>query len=279
MKRQFLRFKNLKVILKKIMLFCSFIACLFLLIINIYNKTLFDNIKLKTLDIFAPLISFLATPINYIDEMGSHISAYFFLASKNAILQQENANLLQWREKALALEADNIELKKILNVQQSNMGTFYTAPILRDDNSPFSQSIVLGAGAEQGVKRGDILFTTAGIYGRVIEVANSVARALKLTDYYSRLPVMVGKNKINAIMMGNNTPNPILTAYPYDADFKVGDMVLSSCDMGVYPANLAIGKVSYIDKSMVKITLFAHIAPKGFVKVKSYNLPGLLESK
>ena len=142
-------------------------------------------------------------------------------------------------------------------------------------NSPFSHSIVVEGGSQDGIHKGDVLIQYNALFGHVIEVNLKTSRALRLTDYFSRLPVYVGADKTSAILMGDNTDMPELIALPEEHNIEEGDFVITSGIAGVYPEGLMIGKVEKKENSF-KVKLQEHKTNNSFIQVVHFDLGGLI---
>ena len=53
---------------------------------------------------------------------------------------------------------------------------------------------------KDGVKEGFVALTDKGLFGRVIDVGDHGSRLMLLMDYSSRVPVVVGKKRVSAIL-------------------------------------------------------------------------------
>ena len=169
------------------------------------------------------------------------------------------------------------ELLDILNYKPVFEAQTKLVRILGEYNSPFSHSIVLEGGSQTGIYKGDVLMHHNALFGRVIEVNLKTSRALKLTDYYSRVPVFVGERKTPAILVGDNTAMPLLTALPEEHFIKEGDKVITSGVAGVYPEGLMIGSVK-IQEGVFQVSLMETSSNNSFVQVVHFDLGGLIET-
>ena len=129
---------------------------------------------------------------------------------------------------------------------------------------------------QNGIHKGDVLIKHNALFGHVIEVNLKTSRALKLTDYFSRLPVFVGEGKVPAILMGNNSDMPELIALPEEHFIQEGDWVITAGIAGVYPEGLMIGKVEKEDTTY-KVKLLENESNDSFVQVVHFDLGGLIE--
>lgn len=278
MENKFFRLQRIKTQLKRFVAVPFILLALFLFILNTGQYPFLDHFRLKMSDTLIPIVSVLSVPFYYVQKKVDRVSDYFNVYEENQRLKQENQVLISWRNTALKLAADQKELVKLLNYVPVAPGKESVLRVLADYNSPFSQSLILNGGKSSGVQKGDVLLTNKGLYGHVIEVGSKTARAIKLTDYFSRLPVLVGEERILCILTGDNTEYPKLISLPEDATLKEGDYVISAGNAGVYPSGIAIGKIAHIKPGEISVQLFETDSNMEFVRVVNFGLKGLIET-
>ena len=141
--------------------------------------------------------------------------------------------------------------------------TAVTARVVADAGGPFVQTVMVNAGADQGVVNGMAAVNERGLVGRVIEVGRRSARILLLTDFNSRIPVMVEPSRDQAILAGDNSREPGLMFLPLNPRLSVGDRVVTSGRGGVLPPGLAIGVVSAIGEQQGRGHAAGRLGPPG----------------
>ncbi len=278
MGNKFFRLQRIKQQLKRFIALAFTLFSLFLFVLSTHSKSLiFDKATSFSRETFMPVFDVVATPFEKVSEKIEHSRDYFSVYEENKRLRAENKRLKEWQNKAFKLALEKQELSDLLNFKSSGETDKYVVPVLGEHHSIFSHSLILGAGLDQGVKKGNVLLLNDALFGHVIEVGKKTSRALKLTDYFSRLPVFVGTMKEPAILMGDNTDEPDLVALPEEADIKEGDFVFSAGLVGVYPQGLPIGYVKQTSTGF-KVRLIENKNNLGFVWVVDYSLTGLIEN-
>src|SRR5690606_34194086 len=116
--------------------------------------------------------------------------------------------------------------------------------VIADTRGPFVRSVLVNAGAAQGVKTGYAAVNGDGLVGRTILVGEQASRVILLNDLNSRTPVLVGPSAVRAVLAGDNSAEPLLEFVPEGAGLFVGDEVVTSGDEGLLPRGLRIGVVS-----------------------------------
>ncbi|MBE6455461.1 MAG: rod shape-determining protein MreC [Alphaproteobacteria bacterium] len=276
MENKFFRWQRFKGQLKKFVPIPFLLGGLVLFVFTALNTPLIMHLKEHTISAVAPLIAGVSAPLNYFRQVGENMSDYWHVYEENKRLKAENEILRDWRTLAIKLSFEHQELSKLLNYQQVAEGREYVVQILSDYNSPFSQSLILNGGRNIGVQKGDVLVSNNGLIGFVQSVGSKTARALKVTDYYARLPVYIGVNRYPAIMSGDNSAFPKLNSLPEEARLSDGDFVMTAGTVGVYPAGIPIGTVKTDVNGELWVDLFEKVHNLEFVRVIDFGLEGLL---
>lgn len=279
MENKFFRVQRIKTQLKRfIAIPFIFAAIVFLIFSQPGKNSIFATIKYSLNERFIHAISVISKPFQFVSDWKNSILAYFSVYDENIKLKQENEHLLKWKSLALKLSYEQKELKKLLNYNPVEKGKERVVHVLIDYNSPFSQSVILDGGKDIGIKKGSVLLTNNGLYGYVIHVNETASRALKITDYFSRVPVLVGENNVLCIMVGENTEKPKLTALPEDYNIQDGDFVLTAGAVGVYPSGIPVGKIK-IKNETYYVEPFENEKHIEFVRVVDFGLDGLIDQE
>ena len=146
------------------------------------------------------------------------------------------------------------------------------AEIALDEGSAFTRSFIVSAGEKQGVQKGMLAFSPKGLFARVVEVMPHYSRVMALTDYMSRVPVWVGENKVQALLIGDNTARPFLQFLNENEQVFSGDIVMTSGYVGVYPAGLVIGTVDTVQEDEVRVLPFEDGEKLFFVRLVDFSL-------
>jgi rod shape-determining protein MreC len=203
-----------------------------------------------------------------LDHFGELLAVYH----ENERLREENRRLLSWQAEAARLSVQNRELRDMLNIPTVERAPAWTtARVVGDAGAPFVHNLLIDAGAERGVRKGMAAVTPQGMVGRVVSVGSRSGRVLLITDYNSKIPVVVERSGEHAVMEGDNGPEPGLRFLPMNASFQVGDLVLTSGDGGLIPPGLLIGRISGVDKRKVSVRAFADWSRLDYVSVLLYD--------
>ena len=266
------RLKRIRAQIRRLLpLLFLLLALLIMLFIRLDNSAV---VKTRSVlwECFSPIISAIRQPVYWVKNGADGLKNWVFTYYDNELLKKENQDLKLWRLKALKLETENTELKKHLNYHPQKEKSELIAEIVLDEGGAFARSFVVMAGKNQGVVKGMLGFGPEAIMGRIVEVGNNYSRLMPMTDYMSRIPVFVGKEKVSAFLIGDNTDKPYLQFLNENDTVKKDDIILSSGYMGVYPSNLPIGKVEQEDEYAPRVLLFENINKLTFVRLIDFGL-------
>jgi rod shape-determining protein MreC len=205
-------------------------------------------------DVSAPVLRVLNAPLAAARHGADRLGRLLALEAENERLREENRRLLAWQAEATRLSVQNEALREVLRVPRVEAAPVWTnARIVGDSGSSFVQSRLIDAGSDRGVAPGMAVLTEAGMVGRVVRVGRSTARILLVTDFSSRIPVIVEGSRERAILQGDNGPLPTLQFLSRTARIAIGERVLTSGDGGVLPAGLLVGEVAAVQQGRIDV--------------------------
>ena len=240
------------------------------------DAVLMERFRAEIVDTVAPILDVMSRPVAVIGDAVDEMQALASLRDDNARLREERARLMNWQNVARQLEAENAELRRLLGFVSSPEDAFVTARVVADAGGAFAHSLLLAAGASDGISKGHAVVAGEGLVGRVASVANRSARVLLITDLNSRIPVVVAGSRVRAILGGDNTEQPKLIHLAPGALVGPGDRVLTSGHGGAFPPGLPVGVVSTVHDKTITVEPFAKRHRLEFVRVVDYGLRGIL---
>lgn len=279
MKNRFFRLQRLKKQLKKLVAVPFLVIGLVLLSLAIFNAPFISEMREKIVSFFVPFTSALSYPAQYVRKTSENFSSYLTVFEENKKLKAELEQMRGWHKIALKLAMENQELAKLLNYRQVLPEREFVVRLLTEYNSPFSQSFIISGGENIGVKKGNVLVSNEGLIGIVHSVGKTTARALKVTDYYTRLPVYIGTKRHLAIMSGDNSRFPHITALPEEAVVSVGDYVMTSGVAGAYPTGIPVGVIKSVDDGEITVNLFEKNNNLEFARIIDFSSSALLANE
>jgi rod shape-determining protein MreC len=247
-------------------------VCVGFLVLAKADVQLIGYLAGRTDDLAVPVLRVVNAPIvaarNIADRMGRLLA----LHEENERLREENRRLLAWQAEATRLAVQNRALRETLRVPEVEAAPLWTAArLLGDSGGPFVQTRLLDAGRDRGIENGMPVVTERGMVGRIVQVGARSARVMLLTDFNSRVPVLVESSRDRAILQGDNGPLPTLKFLPLNPRVALGDRVLTSGDGGLLPPGLLVGEISRVEDDKVFVAPMVDWARLDWVAVLRYT--------
>jgi rod shape-determining protein MreC len=219
---------------------------------------IFSDYKLHATEQIRALGQTLLSPIQVLlarpGELAASTSEYF--SSRSAMREQltkqseqiENLSLLA--NQAQYLDAENTQLKKMLNLQQKSHYKTIAAEIIYNPINPASQKIIINLGEADGVKPGMPIASDLGIMGQIIRVYPNTSEVALLEERDFSIPVLVERNGLRAALFGVGRSESLELRYINNlADLDVGDYLNTSGIDGTYPPGLPVAIITKIDRT------------------------------
>ncbi|OUX44960.1 MAG: rod shape-determining protein MreC [Rhodobacterales bacterium TMED271] len=231
------------------------------------DNTRTELVRTKIIDFVSPITKPLNYPIKVVGEFIKYFEVYSSLLEENKDLKRALQNMAVWKEKALQLEQKNAQLRALNNVKLSADLTWVTGEIMADSGSPFYQSGIVNIGLKDGIKNGSAAVDGLGLVGRISGVGQNVARVLFLTDISSAIPVKIKRNNQKGILIGDNSPYPVLEFVEEKALLNIGDRVFTSGDGNVFPSDILIGNILVDERKKLRVKPIANFESLEFLRV------------
>ena len=230
------------------------LAAMLLLALGQRGLPLVDQTTQRARDLVTPLLSLVAEPTRAVRDGVGWMGDQFALAEENRRLRAELHRLSDWEAEATRLQVENASLRDVLQAQrQRPVPIMSTATVIADSRSPFVHTRLLDAGRRDGVQEGMAAVGGGGFAGRIVDVGNRSSRLLLVTDFNSKVPVLVLPSRDPALLIGDNGPLPRLDFLPLNPRVNVGDRVVTSGTGGVLPVGLTVGRVVAITDDGVRV--------------------------
>ncbi|MEM6679753.1 MAG: rod shape-determining protein MreC [Pseudomonadota bacterium] len=246
------------------------VICLVLIGLWRSDNPRLTQVRLALADTVSPSFGFIAEPIAYANEILRDYRALIDVYDQNRALREEIDRLQVWRSTARALEEENARLRALMNVRPAPRLGFVTGDVIADSGGPFSESALVNVGQRDGVVDGSAAVDGSGLVGRVVGVGERAARVMFVTDFSSRVPVIIEPSGQRAILSGDATRAPVLEFLGAPDRVNPGDTVRTSGDGGVFPPHLPVGTVVRTDRTW-RALLSADFQRLEFVRLLRYN--------
>lgn len=234
-------------------------AAFALFIVAQTNPTWVERLRMALADLLVPVVAFVKQPVEAARDLGAQVESWRDVRDENLRLKAEIEALRQWQERAQSLAAENTQLRGLMNAVSETPPSFVTAPVVADAGNVFVRSLLVGGGAQEGVKKGQTAVAVPGLVGRIVEVGQRSARLLLITDLNSRIPVVIERDRTRAVLVGDNTAFPKLQYLPPEVEAQVGDRIVTSGDARATPPGIPVGVVTSVGVDGVRVQPIADL--------------------
>ena len=232
-----------------------------------------ESARVLVLDYAAPVLDVISRPVAAVNALFAEIGTLMTIYAENERLTLENERLHAWQAEARQLAQENAAFRGLLRAQPEPGMAFISARVVGDSGGPFVRTLILNAGGEDGVRKGEAVVNGDGLVGRVVEAGNRSSRVLLLTDLNSRVPVVLEKSRVRAVLEGDNS-NVLRLSFLSDFDeVKVDDRVMTSGHGGIFPAGIPVGAVVDVEGASVRVAPLVAFGKLEFVQVLRFNFP------
>jgi rod shape-determining protein MreC len=195
-----------------------------------------------------PLQMVALMPRDAASNMGSYFSSISALQKEVRDLKSQQVAMAQAMQQAQLQMAENGHLRKLMDAREHLPVRSMMSEILYDARDPSTRRVVLDRGSQNGVKLGLPVIDNAGVVGQVTRVFPFTSEVTLLTDKEQAIPVQVLRNGLRSVAYGRGQSGMLdLRFVAPNADIQVGDVLVTSGLDGMYPAGLAVAKVSQVE--------------------------------
>lgn len=247
-----------------------------LMLLGKADTVIAERARVALADFLVPVYDVLSRPVGAVQDAIEAVRGVADIHAENARLREENARLRRWHDVAMALEAENLALRAVLNAPAEPTPGFITTRVVADTGTSYARSVLLSTGPRHAVRKGQVALDENGLVGRVSEVGSRSARILLVTDINSRIPVQIERTGHRAILAGTNGPAPRLQHWAEGSQPQPGDRVVTSSQAGALPAGLPVGTVRAGQGGVLEVELAADMNRLTFVRLHDFGLSGIL---
>jgi rod shape-determining protein MreC len=255
----------------RILLGIVILVCLILLFLWRTDNPRLERLRMSLIDNVAPSMNWANEPLDFAWNIAQDSQNFLDVYDQNRALRREIESLQAWRERARLLEEENAQLRALNNVRLASRTTFVTGDVFADSGGPFLESALVNVGRRDGVDDGAAAVDGRGLVGRVVGVGQRASRLMLLTDFSSRVPVVIQPGARRAVLSGDGTAAPKLEFLDGADKVKPGDLVETSGDGSVFPPDLPVGRVVATASGTWRAALLADFARLEFVRLLRYQ--------
>lgn len=274
----FSRKAQLQIFTGYLLAFTGAFAGLLLLALSFFDPAAFSAVRSVAAEVAAPPARLLTGMRVGVQDGWSEVAAYFNAASKNAELQREvERNRIRLIE-ARALKQENRELRRLLGLIKQVGRPVATARLINSSASSSRRFATLDVGSRQGVQRGQPVRAQRGLIGRVLETGPNTSRVLLLSDAENVVPVRRARDGTVAFSQGRGDGRVDIKLIDIGINpFKVGDVMVTSGNGGIYPPNVPVAIIEKLTSDGAIGKLLANPAGTDFVIVQEMYEPELVD--
>ncbi len=255
------------------------LAAVGMVVIGRVDSAAIDKARDQITDAVSPILAALSAPVDSVNRAVEEFRNIVIAHDRNAQLREERDRLLQWQAVARRLEAENRVLRSLSNFVAEPKASFITARVIADTGGAFAHSLVLNAGEQAGVRKGQAVVTGDGLVGRVAGAGRRSSRILLISDLNSRIPVLIESSRLPAILAGNNSASPSLVYLPPGGVVEVGDRIITSGHAGALPPGLPVGQVVAVGENGIDVQPYIDRDRLEYVRILDYGLQGVVETQ
>src|SRR6516165_5019618 len=243
-----------------------------MIILGKADQVMFESLRVSVTDTAAPLLDIASRPLATLEALADRARDLVAVYRDNARLTEENERLLRWRQAALSLASENTELRGLLKLAPVPPASFVTARVIGNSGGAYVRNLMVNAGSEHGVARGQAAITGEGLVGRMAEVGSRAARVLLITDLNSRIPVIVEGARLRAVLTGDNSDRPALRYLDTVSGIKIGDRVVTSGEGGIFPPGLPVGVIASLEGEAPRVEPYVELSQVEYMRIVDYGL-------
>ena len=188
------------------------------------------------------------------------------LEAENERQREELARLSAEIATLREAEMENQRLRALLHYKEANPGRqFLVAAVIGRDPTNLVESIIIDKGSRDGLQEGMVVVAEGALAAKLIQVSDSFAKALLITDPTSSVNAMVQSSRALGVVKGWPGSGLVMEYVAQGEEVQAGDLVVTSGLGGGFPQGLLIGQVVAVEGSDVEMFQRLEIkSPVGF---------------
>ena len=220
-----------------------------LLLVDARMRTL-TTVRKAAATVLYPLQMAALLPRDAIYGVGDYFSTLSSLEKQVRELKRQQIAGALVLQQAQLQTAENNQLRRLMAAREHLPVKSMLAEILYDARDVNSRKVILDRGTQQGVALGLPVIDNQGVVGQVTRVFPFTSEVTLLTDKEQAIPVQLLRNGLRSVAYGRGKSGALELRFTApNADIQVGDIVVTSGLDGVYPAGLAVARVSQVENS------------------------------
>lgn len=180
---------------------------------------------------------------------------------ENQRLHAELSRFQNERARLDELETENRHLSELLELREALGMRAVAANVIGSDATGLSRTLILSAGAHNGLSAGMAVLSSQGVVGKLIATSGSSSRVLLIDDHNAALDAFDQRSRVRGIVAGVVDDGLAMKYVGRTADVRVGDAVVTSGLDGTFPRGLLIGEVNRVESQGPGLFVNVSVAP------------------
>lgn len=223
----------------------------------------------------------ISKPVSAVEEFFENVGRLRNTYEENEKLRTNLDKIAQLESDVIRLEKDNVELRKLLEKEES-LADYepVQATVIARNPDRWYDLITIDQGESNGIEPDMAVMTASGLVGKVKSTSKftSTVQLLSANDAQNRVSALIQSDKANyGLIEGYDEEKRMLkmTKIPSDAKVEKGQAVTTSGLGGVFPKGLVVGNVMDLVPDEFGLTQTALVEPAA----SFYDLEHVMVSK
>ena len=255
------------------------ILSILIMIIGKADLAILNRISSTISDFSLPLLSVFSKQTNLVENTFISVKGAATLKSDNERLLEENNQLKRYKILSVIKENQNAILRAQLNLIPQEINNFITARAISAPGSVFAHTLLINAGRNFGLEKGQAVLFNGNFIGQIINVGDLSSRVLLISDVNSMIPSVLSSDRYPGIVKGENKDLLSLEFLPKNVLPEIGSIVQTSGHGGLFPPSLPIGYVVANKKNETLIKPTSDLNKIDFVQIILWRANSVLEPK
>ena len=245
-----------------------------LLVVSFVQPSAFAGMRALAADVTEPAGRATATGRTASKDVFATVAGFFKAGSQHAKLERELAEAKVRLVEAQATGLENRRLKALLGLAQENPRPVVVTRLTSSTAASTRRIASLAAGRDRGVEKGMPVRSGLGLLGRVLEVGQTSARVLLVTDTESLVPVRRASDGVPAFAQGAGDGTLQIRLINLGVNpLRKGDVFVTSGSGGLYRPGTPMAVASTITRDGANALVLANPSDADYVIVDDTFAP------
>ncbi len=177
------------------------------------------------------------------------LRSYLGLADENRRLHEINAALQLKNAQMAEAWYENARLRQLLGFKMTAPYDLIAATVTGRQQQTGNASLILDAGADQGVRVNMTVVSADGLVGRIHSVSASFSTVQAFADPAFSCAAIVQRSRVEGMFKWEGYNRGLLTGIYLSGDVHKGDLIVTSGNNSIFVPGLKLGVISFIDEA------------------------------